>query len=674
MKSQNTYDDGKMVIRIGTDIDGHGYVLTEDELKEHVAIFGRIGRGKSKLISSIANQLIDQGEGVTLVDPDNDTAEELRDMLLEDWSSKTPLEKRKVFYFEPSFDRVVCIDLFDIKATGLEYEARLSKRIEDQMRIMGRTAQFRDYKEFRQMARILENTLYFCGTNVNGKHFGITEALSFLNFGGETDTERKVWNRRYQKVRPHLPKEVAQDIDRLKALSKTMREREIMSTVNLFRTFLRGPLIKHVLSTDKTSFDFRKAVRQRHTLIWNFGLTDEFSKEQRDALASMVLILEGDACYHERVPRYNIVEEASSVVGAEMNETLRQARKREQRLILIVQDIAGLRNERFDVSQTALSQPGVTISFQQKGREELEELGYVFGTGMLDFSLIWKPMDRPYGWGQIVIPEYGETRSSGKNWQKQNSFAHTLLSGNEISFGKTTGREQSVGTEKGTSKEKSSQKQLSTSLDHTSKDSHSVVDRNQGGYDSSREIANSKDNIHSARNGETDVEGESTAQKHSTKKSQSQRVGTDQRETSKKSVSDAMTQLHGIGGSVQTQYTKTNRVHLLPKTIEEWYPQGLLYSVSEQYAMTAKTLRLLGRGEILICSGNKPTMKVTVDHIPTPFDGLPTFRDIHINKFKTWLSETHKCFFRPEKETQCPQEPVGAVDASKKRKGTNGSK
>ncbi len=661
-------------MRIGTDVNNQVHILKEDELKEHVVIFGRIGRGKSKLSISILDQLIDQGEGVTLVDPDNDTAEELRDKLLERWNNRTGVEKQKMFYFEPSFDRAVRLDPFEIKDVGLKYDSVLSKRIEGMMQIMGRTAGFDDYKDFRLMARHTENALYWCAMKVNGKHYGVPDALFYLNFGGGTHQKQRIWERKYEKIRSHLPEEIRQDIDRLKSIPKTLREKELMSTVNLFRSFLRGPLIKHVFSTDGPSVDFRKAVRQRHTHIWNFGLTDEFSKVQRDALASIVLIMEGDACYHERVPRYTMVEEASSVLGAEMNETLRQARKRKQRLILVVQDIAGLRNNRMDISQTALSQPGVTISFQQKGREELEELGYIFGTGMLDFSLVWKPMDRPDGWDQIVIPEYSESNIEGRNWNKQDSIAYTLSSGNEIQFGRTTGKDDTSGIEIGTSKGTTKQKQKTNSFEETTKTGEGTVDKNWGGFEESHETIRSNDRHHTTREGESESEGVNTSKNRSAKKSHTERFGTEWRNSRKESESGSLTHIDGLGGSAQKQKTKTHRVHLLPRTMEEWYPQGLLYSFQEQYAMMAKTLRLLDRGEILICSENQPTHKITVDYVSTPFERLPTFRRIAVNNFNTWLSEAHDCFFKPEKEKQCQQKPVGAVDASKKRKGTNGSK
>ncbi len=74
-----------MEIRVGTDNKGNPIILSEEAWEEHCAIFGRTGSGKSFLTELICMQLIDQGEGFTLIDPDNDTAESLRNRIVEGW-------------------------------------------------------------------------------------------------------------------------------------------------------------------------------------------------------------------------------------------------------------------------------------------------------------------------------------------------------------------------------------------------------------------------------------------------------------------------------------------------------------------------------------------------------------------------------------------------------------
>ncbi len=157
------------------------------------------------------------------------------------------------------------------------------------MEVLGRKEQFSDFKDMRRMSRVTEDLLYLCGTKVNGRHYGINHALHFITFSGEA------WERKFNKLKSHLPIEIATDIVRLRNMPITPRDRETESTLNLFRRFLSGPLVKQVVSTDGPGFDFAEAVRKRYVVIWNFGSTDYFSKEQRDALAGLVFVMEHNA-------------------------------------------------------------------------------------------------------------------------------------------------------------------------------------------------------------------------------------------------------------------------------------------------------------------------------------------------------------------------------------------
>lgn len=200
----------------------------------------------------------------------------------------SPLDRRKFFYFEPSLDRFVRIDPFETTLTGLEYEAWLPTRIEKVMEVLGRKEQFSDYKDFRRMARVTENVLYLTAAKVNGKHYGLNHALHFLSFDGDA------WDRKFRRVKPELPIEIAMDVVRLRTMGVTQRDREIESTLNLFRRFLAGPLIKQVVAAEGHCFDFTEAREKRHAVIWNLGKTTYFSKEQRDALAGLIFVMEND--------------------------------------------------------------------------------------------------------------------------------------------------------------------------------------------------------------------------------------------------------------------------------------------------------------------------------------------------------------------------------------------
>ena len=371
-------------------------------------------------------------------------------------------------------------------------------------------------------------------------------------------------------------------------------------------------------------------------------------------------------------------------MAADVDVTYRQARKQNECLVLINQDVAGLQNSRVDVSQTALSQPGITISFQQKARIDIEELVYIFATGMLDFSLVWKPMDRPDGWIDLVIPEHGEEEGIGETWTTTRAVARAQGTGREITFGSMVSREQSEGHDVGTIDGQTERTQTTEEQGHSSNWGQSTgksIQRAQetqraGETQRAREIQRTPElqrasdiqrasNTLSARDrsivgdeygqfaSETDTTKSATTQGTDTKhevqrtnrKGRSRRYGEDRKEAHSARTTTTLTDSHAVGGVRSRKKTLTYRHHLLPRTREEWYPQGLLYSIQEQYAMLAKVLRMLGTAELLICWGNEPTRFCRVDEIANPFDGLPAIREWKVQKFKEWLWSVHQCFF-----------------------------
>ncbi len=356
----------------------------------------------------------------------------------------------------------------------------------------------------------------------------------------------------------------------------------------------------------------------------------------------------------DRPRRFLIAEEASQIIASDLNVIFRSARKKQECLILINQDVAGLKNDRVDVSQTALSQPGITLSFQQKAKFDIEELVYTFATGMLDFSLVWKPMDRPDGWDDEVIPEYGEEESNGETWNTTRAVATSRGTGREISFGSMIAQEQSSGRDIGVTNGLTNRTTEMESQEHSTNTGQSKSDRIQNVRDNSLngnrriaidEDANFSSDTDTAKSGTSTGMDRKHEQHRTDRKSQSVKHGQDQKESQSFRTTETATDTQGVGGMRSRKTTLTYRHHLLPRTKEEWYPQGLLYSIPEQYAMVAKELRMLGKQEMLICWGNEPTRFCRVDDFPRAFTGLPSIREWKVKKFTEWLWSVHGCFF-----------------------------
>lgn len=69
--------------------------ISEEALRRHVYIVGKTGTGKTSLLRSIFLQLVDEGQGVAILDPHGDLAEELLDFLPRRLASR-------VVYFNPA--------------------------------------------------------------------------------------------------------------------------------------------------------------------------------------------------------------------------------------------------------------------------------------------------------------------------------------------------------------------------------------------------------------------------------------------------------------------------------------------------------------------------------------------------------------------------------------------
>ncbi len=69
--------------------------ISEEALRRHVYIVGKTGTGKTSLLKTIFLQLVEQGQGVALLDPHGDLSEELLDLLPRHLASR-------VVYFNPA--------------------------------------------------------------------------------------------------------------------------------------------------------------------------------------------------------------------------------------------------------------------------------------------------------------------------------------------------------------------------------------------------------------------------------------------------------------------------------------------------------------------------------------------------------------------------------------------
>jgi len=282
-----------MEIHVGSSADAE-VCLTEKELSRHVLILSPTGMGKSMLNLWMALQMVLQGLGFAMIDPDGKTVRDLLALLRQFWDRIDPVLRRKIVFLKPGYHMTFSFDPFETDFTGKKYEGWLDRSVKEVGRILARKQGLADYKEQPRRERWLANTLYFIGTNVNGRHLGLHRALDVLNVG------TPAWQRLFEKVAPHLPVEVVRDWKDLAWMSPRDRTFYTESTVNWFRQFL-SPLVREMFSGKAPTLNFRECIRRKFIVLADLSETEEFSKEQGEAIGGLIVHCLMDAQMTEQV-------------------------------------------------------------------------------------------------------------------------------------------------------------------------------------------------------------------------------------------------------------------------------------------------------------------------------------------------------------------------------------
>lgn len=625
---------------------------------EHFAVLGKTGFGKSVFCRLLLSQLIRLGEGLTLIDPDNDTADAVIADMAEMRRELSPFRRRQVHVIEFGDKYGIRLDPFTVATTP-----RLLTVVATQiMEVMARAHVFQSYDEMRRLKRVLKVVLYLCGTRVYGKYAGLQTAFDWLEFG----TTR--WKAAYRKVRSHLPKLVAREADHLASLPPSIIEREVESTRNLLESTLGDDLILQLVSPGP-SVDFRVLVRNRNVAIWNLGL-EELTRDQRNVLAALAFVGTHWACYHERVRHWTLVEEAASVLAHDFGSLLRQARKRQQILGLFNQDISSFREERTDQRSVVISQPGIHFCFHTKGpMDELDELAHLFAIRSLDLRLNYKPTDRPNGYGIITLAE-----ASGSHGRRTGTRV-TKTGTRERARKRENRRGVEQGVEKGQAEEKSHSLEDTERRDEGEFLETQSTNGRKLEYDATPFERDSRIRVtmqREERQGRRRQAGRGSASSARTGRSLRTSRAVRRSETHQTlsgfldSVGEAIARSREVDESWSESITGRN--HLIPRHREEWYPSGLIVPLEAQYAEWKRILSQLDVGEMVVMAKNLPAVVSKVPFLGSPFAGLERAREYLVGEFKKWIRSIHPYYFDVREPEKCPDLPD-----YKSRKGTKNS-
>lgn len=593
--------------------------LTLRQWFKHLLIYAVTGGGKSKLLESIIFQLFMLRMSFLAADSDGKTVRDFYARVAE--LVESPSDRYRVVLLQASPDLTFSYDPFYTTLTGAAYDGWLARKCKSVGRSIGRPSGLADYKEQPRRDRWLTNVCYFVGTNVSGRHWGLDHAYDALECGTMRHPSA-AWNRVFGKLKDHLPVEVQRDFERLKRMSLHDQEMQIESTRNILRTFLTEPM-KKVVRPGKPSFDWRRAIRQGMAVLIDAEETPFTSREEQSAFASLMINEFEEAAFFEKKPCGLILEEMATVLGDDIGGLLKRARKYVMGVCGCLPGIYALENRFTDLRGDSFI-AGTHITGQVKDPETLEAMAKLHGLPMLDFTLDWRPMDRPDGHEWHKVQDKSKSTTRGGMVVNGNSLVHTNGQTDSASTGNQIGNNWQTGNNWG------------NQITHSSDTS-----RQHGGTSRLRE-------------GLILDEGASETEGTREGRSAGKNVGGNQSAGGQQSFTEQLAfaflnsiangQMQSSGLSASDSESVSERLVPLQRYKTEWHPNGLLLPLDVQYAVMEKILRMLSVGQFVISTENHPTLLFRAHYVPDPFEGRPKRLEYEVSRLKQWMIEKHAFF------------------------------
>ena len=331
--------------------------IRNEDRARHMYIIGKTGMGKSTMLENMAIQDIRNGEGMAFIDPHGSTADRIMEYV--------PAHRIKdVVYFAP-------FDLDYPLAFNIMEDVGYDKR---HLVVSGLLSAFRKIWVDAWSARmeyILSNTL-----------------MALLEYEGATllDVNRMLINKAFRKkvvekitdpiVKSFWVEEFANYTDRY-------TQDATPAIQNKVGQFTSNPLIRNIVGQPKSSFDFRRLMDEKKTVIINLS-KGRVGEVNTNLLGSMIvtkiyLAAMSRADVPAEVmknlpPFYLYVDEFQNFANESFSDILSEARKYKLRLIIAHQYVEQMEEE---VRDAVFGNVGTTVAFRV-GPFDAETLETIF--------------------------------------------------------------------------------------------------------------------------------------------------------------------------------------------------------------------------------------------------------------------------------------------------------
>ena len=319
--------------------------IKETDRTNHFYVIGATGTGKTKFLEYLIRQDIEKGNGFGVIDPHGDLIEDIKGFLVLRYEQDDEIISDRIILIDPADpDFTVTFNPLE-KVPGVPIAEQANELISAFRKIWSDSWGVR-------MEDLMRNSLIALAE----AGLTLTELPQFL-------THRGVRQGILEKVSHPLAQEYFKRFDTMTDRSQVTWIEPIMNKINAFFSDER---IRHIFSSEKSSFNIREIMDHQKILL--IKLDKGKLKDSADLLGSLLMakiqmaaFSRSDILQRKRIPFYMYIDEFQNFATESFSIVLSEARKYGLSLIMAHQTLAQIPEE---LRSLILGNTGIQVYFR----------------------------------------------------------------------------------------------------------------------------------------------------------------------------------------------------------------------------------------------------------------------------------------------------------------------
>ena len=377
-------DIGAMIARDGllvcTLVDGTPVRIPMRELLSHCAVFGKSGRGKSRLLYGLVTQLILAGETVVLLDGKGDLVDEVHSFALR--LGKKP-ESVAVL---DTHDKQWVMGVNPLERIGDQEPLSIGRSLHEALKkVYGEDDVIHPWLDLQQPSMLAA---------LSAAGFSLAEGIHFASLTAQGTVFREAV---FAAAKQHLGSDYPRRLwlDEIAALP----EKEAANMTQVVRTraglFQMATALVPILGQCRSTLDFSRGLNSRGGLLLaNLGLHANLSGEQSRMLGLCLLQQVSKVAWerqqvpaHMRSRVFLVIDEAHRYISRDFSDGLELLRGLGVHCIFSCQSLAQLEEESEAMARNILGNVNTIMSFSV-ARHDAEAIAHELLTGHLDLKRV----------------------------------------------------------------------------------------------------------------------------------------------------------------------------------------------------------------------------------------------------------------------------------------------